>query len=76
MARFGLLYLVVTDNSLTWTSAEFATFVHLNSIMHSLIAPYHLATNGAAEQAVQTVKKDIFIALKQGKYVNLAILRF
>lgn len=75
-ARFGLPYFIVTDNGPTWTSLEFATFLQLNCIKHTLTAPYHPATNGSAERAVQTVKKCIKIALKQGKDVNTAIIRF
>lgn len=75
-SRFGLPYSVVTDNGPTWTSAEFATFVQLNGIKHNMTAPYHPASNGAAERAVQTVKKGIYIALRQGKDVNISIVRF
>ena len=75
-ARFGLPYSVVTDNGPTWTSSEFATFLQLNGIKHSLTAPYHPSTNGSAERSVQTVKKCIKIAMKQGKDVNTAIVRF
>ncbi|XP_054259626.1 uncharacterized protein K02A2.6-like [Macrosteles quadrilineatus] len=75
-ARYGLPHSAVTDNGPTWTSHEFASFLKLNGVNHCLTAPFHPATNGAVERAVQTVKKSVKIALKQGNDVNLAILRF
>lgn len=75
-ARFGLPFSVITDNGPTWTSTDFATFLQLNGIRHSLTAPYHPATNGAAERAVQTIKKCTKIAIKEGKDVNVSIDRF
>ena len=47
---------LVSDNSSVFTSAEFDKFVRRNGIKYLTIVPYHPATNGLAEKAVQTVK--------------------
>lgn len=46
-----------------FVSAEFTKFCASNGIRHLKSAPYHPASNGAAERMVQTVKQ----ALKQGQ---------
>ena len=38
---------------------EFESFLLKNGIKHITSAPYHPATNGLAERAVQTVKKGL-----------------
>lgn len=48
----------------------------INGINHSFTAPYHPATNGAAENAVKSVKKSKKIALKSNVDVDLAIDRY
>ena len=53
----GLPELLVTDNGTPFTSAESAEFYAANGIRHVTSAPYHPATNGLAERAVQTVKE-------------------
>ena len=58
-ARFGLPETVVTDNGPGFVSQEFEQFLKNNGIYHTTSAPYHPASNGLAERAVQTVKKGL-----------------
>eukprot|EP00057_Strongylocentrotus_purpuratus_P023342 XP_011677816.1 PREDICTED: uncharacterized protein K02A2.6-like [Strongylocentrotus purpuratus] len=55
-ATHGLPNTLVSDNGPCFTSDEFAKFMKMNAINHIRGAPYHPATNGLAERAVQTVK--------------------
>ena len=55
-ATHGLPETVVSDNGTAFTSAEFRTFLKKNGIKQITFAPYHPATNGLAERAVQTQK--------------------
>lgn len=47
-----------------------------NGVKHLLTAPFHPATNGAAENSVKSVKKCVKIALKNDTDVETAIDRF
>ncbi|CAH8590762.1 unnamed protein product [Dicrocoelium dendriticum] len=58
-ATFGIPETICTDNGSPFTSAEFGKFVANNGIQHVKSAPYHPASNGLAERAVQTVKHGL-----------------
>ena len=49
----------MSNNGTAFTSAEFQFFVKANGFRHVRSAPYHPATNGLAERAVQTLKNAL-----------------
>ena len=57
LARFGVPESVVTDNGPQFIGMEFEQFCERNGIGHIKVAPYHPASNGLAERAVQTFKQ-------------------
>ena len=58
-ARFGLPETIVSDNGSCFVSEEFSSFLVANGIKQITTAPYHPASNGLAERAVQIVKKGL-----------------
>jgi transposase InsO family protein len=58
-ATHGLPEVLVSDNGPAFSSTEFQEFTQRNSIKHLTSAPYHPASNGLAEWAVQTVKEGV-----------------
>lgn len=58
-ATHGIPELLFSDNGTAFTSEEFKQFVTKNGIRHRTSAPYHPATNGLAERAVQVVKAGL-----------------
>lgn len=55
----GLPHQLVSDNASIFTCPEFSTFLEENGISHIRSSPYHPATNGLAERAVQTLKQGL-----------------
>ena len=55
-SNFGLPDEIVSDNGPQFTAQQFQEFCKCNGIKHSRTPPYHPASNGAAERAVQVVK--------------------
>lgn len=58
-ARYGLPNVIVSDNGLSFVSAEFETFCKNNGIVHLTSVPYHPSTNGAAENSVKSFKQAL-----------------
>ncbi len=58
-AMFGIPETLVSDNGSGFVSQEFRSFLARNGIKQTTSAPYHPATNGLAERAVQIVKKGL-----------------
>ena len=58
-AHFGYPHTVVTDNATSFVSEEFQAWCKERGITHLTGAPYHPATNGAAERLVQTFKQSL-----------------
>ena len=56
-AEHGLPEECVSDNGPQFTSEKFKLFLQKNGIKQTLVAPYHAASNGAAERAVRVVKE-------------------
>ncbi|XP_067940420.1 uncharacterized protein [Watersipora subatra] len=72
-AHFGYPYTIVSDNATTFKSEEFQRWCRDRGIVHLTGAPYHPATNGAAERLVQSFKQ----ALKKLELPpNLALTEF
>ena len=55
----GLPEIAVTDNGSNFVSREFEDFLKQNRIRRIGTAPYHPASNGMAERAVQTFKEGM-----------------
>lgn len=53
----------VTDNGPSFVSDRFTTFLRCNGVKHVRTAPYHLASNGEAENAMRTFKTKFKLLL-------------
>ena len=57
--HFGYPHTIVSDNATSFSSEEFQAWCRESGIIHLTGAPYHPATNGAAEHLVQTFKQAL-----------------
>ena len=58
-AHFGYPHTLVTNNATTFMSQEFQAWCKQRGIVHLTGAPYHPATNGAAERLIQSFKQAL-----------------
>ena len=58
-AHFGFPHTIVSDNATSFSSGKFQSWCQEHGITHLAGAPYHPATNGAAERLVQSFKKSL-----------------
>ena len=58
-AQFGIPETLVTDNGTCFTNDDLEAFLKANGMHHLTSAPYHPASNGLAEHAVQIVKRGL-----------------
>ncbi|XP_045481700.1 uncharacterized protein K02A2.6-like isoform X2 [Harmonia axyridis] len=75
-STFGLPDTLVSDNGPPFASTEFKSFLLNNGIRHLTIAPYHPASNGAAENAVKTVKQALIKANYERQNLDIFLSRF
>ena len=64
-AIYGLPEQIASDNGAQFVSKEFSDFVKENGIKHLRSVPHHPATNGLAEDFIQTFKRAIEAGMKE-----------
>lgn len=75
-SRWGIPRQVVTDNGPPFTSQDFAEFLRCDMVEHLFSPPYHPSSNGAAENAVKTLKRVIKKAQYENQNIMKALNRF
>ncbi|XP_063385411.1 uncharacterized protein K02A2.6-like [Cydia fagiglandana] len=75
-SRWGIPKQIVSDNGPPFSSKQFNEFLERNCVRHIYSAPYHPASNGAAEGAVKLIKNVIKKAKHEGVNIDTAILKF
>lgn len=77
-ARFGLPVLIVSDNGPQFTASEFRSFLQVNGIKQMTSPVAHPQSNGAAENAVKTVKLALekILATEGDMMIEDAIVNF
>ena len=75
-ATYGLRETIVTDNGPSFTSSEFREYMKENGVVLVNPAPYHPASNGLAERAVQTFKEGMKKMQSEGGRLEARFARF
>ena len=73
-AHFGYPHSIVSDNAPAFQSEEFKNYCKERGIVHLTGAPYHPATNGAAERMIQTFKRALRKSKKPPKKAAVQFL--
>ncbi|KAL1436380.1 hypothetical protein MTO96_049740 [Rhipicephalus appendiculatus] len=74
-ASYGFPEQLVSDNGPQFSSQENQDFLDACGIRRTYSPPYHPESNGAAERAVQTVKRSLRMQLMHDKGSNTRPLR-
>ena len=74
-ATHGIPEVIVSDNGIQFTSAEFSQFMTKNGIRHVKTAPYHPLSNGLAERAVKTFKEGIKKCRSESESIECCLAR-
>ncbi|XP_038072087.1 uncharacterized protein K02A2.6-like [Patiria miniata] len=75
-SRYGIPYQLVSDNGPQFTSEEFQRLLKVNGVKHVRVAPYHAASNGAAERMVQSFKRALSSSKSSGRSLQQRIDSF
>ena len=75
-SKYGIPYQGVSDNGPQFTSEEFCHFLKVNGVKHVRVAPYHAASNGAAERMVQSFKRVLSASKFSGRSLPQCIDSF
>ena len=75
-ACWGIPEQIVTDNGLQFISSDITMFLTSHGLKHIRTAPYHPASNGAAERVVQTVKQALWAGLQAGDPIEECLVSF
>ncbi|XP_041453560.1 uncharacterized protein K02A2.6-like [Lytechinus variegatus] len=75
-SKYGIPLQLVSDNGPQFVSEEFEDFLRRNGVKHVKVAPYHAASNGAAERMVQSFKRSLSASKAQGRSLQKCLDSF
>ena len=75
-SKYGIPLQLVSDNGPQFISEEFEDFLKNNGVKHVRVAPYHAASNGAAERMVQSFKRSLSASKAQGRSLQQCLDNF